>query len=53
MEQSRKHRRRKSPARTAPFVSEVELARLGGGQGLTHRRQTVGGWQTLGASECR
>ena len=32
MEQSRKHRRRKSPARTAPFVSEVELARLGGGQ---------------------
>ncbi len=32
MEQSRKYRRRKSPARAAPFVSEVELARLGGGQ---------------------
>jgi hypothetical protein len=32
MEQSRKYRRRKSSSRTVPFVSEVELARLGGGQ---------------------
>ena len=31
MEQSRKYRKRKT-TRTAPFVSEVELARLGGGQ---------------------
>ncbi len=32
MEQNRKYRKRKSPVRAAPFVSEVELARLGGGQ---------------------
>lgn len=31
MEQTRKHRRRKNARNAAPFVSEVELARLGGG----------------------